>query len=100
MKEIKELACFAEREACNALEYAKLAAFYKDSNTRLSTLYNNMANTEMQHSNKAIAEAESTIKQVETRSVDIPSFMKKRFDELHEEALRHLAEAKSYLSLC
>lgn len=99
MREIKEIAAFIDDEVEGALEYAKAAAFYKDTRPALASIYMQLATTEYGHVTKLHTEAAKLVKEAETKGVEYPQAMKDKWDEMHKASIAKMAEAKTYMGL-
>lgn len=99
MREIKEIAALIDDEVEGVLEYAKLAAFYKDTRPTLASVYMNLATVEYGHVGKLHAEASKLVKEAESKGVEYPQAMRDKWDEMHKASIAKMAEAKTYMGL-
>lgn len=99
MREIKEIAAFIDDEVDGVLEYAKAAAFYKDSRPTLAAVYLQLASVEYGHVTKLHAEAAKLVKEAEESGREYPQSMRDKWDEAHKASIAKMAEAKVYLGM-
>lgn len=97
MKEIKTLAKRIRAELEDATEYAKLALQYRDSDRIASETYKQLAEQELEHSNKLHAQAVRLINEQKAKGVNAPVAMQAVWDWEHENMIQATAHVRMLL---
>lgn len=91
------------KQMCEEIEgvknYAIDALEYRKSDPELAKLYHDLAETEYDHAIKLHEQAVQKIKEIEETDVSIPSFMKSKWDDAHEEMIEKAKEAKTFMDM-
>lgn len=99
MKIIEKLSNMIEDELDGAKCYAEKAIELKDTDKRLSTLFNNLSEQEMNHMNQLHAEVVRLIDECRQKNVEPPAGMMTLYEYLHKKHIDKAAKIKSLQAL-